>query len=100
MGNPKDKKIDHINGQVLDNRKTNLRVVTSQQNNFNRRKSKGSSVYKGVHLCKKTNKWRASIQFNKKKYCLGYHDNEKDAALAYNNKCIVFFGEYGILNIV
>src|SRR4051794_16250757 len=47
---PKDEHVDHINGDGLDNRKTNLRRATAQQNQWNRRKfsKRTSSQFKGV----------------------------------------------------
>ena len=49
-----DKSVDHINGNKLDNRKSNLRFVTSSQNSQNRPKKEGrSSKYIGVSYRKK-----------------------------------------------
>lgn len=94
--------VDHINGNRLDNRKENLRVVTQQQNSFNRpaNKNKESSKYKGVHRSKEKNLWLAIIKLNRKPNHLGYFNSEIDAAIAYNENAKILFGEYARLNDV
>ena len=69
--------IDHINHTRDDNEDGNLRVVTNQQNHFNR------SGVKGYHWHKSHNKWQAYINVNGKRNHLGYFVNEEDAAAAY-----------------
>lgn len=73
--------VDHINGDTLDNRKSNLRVCTNQQNSFNAQKwrRKCSSAYKGVYWRKDRNKWSAEIHKDGKKFFLGNFDTEKAA---------------------
>lgn len=94
------KSIDHINNDASDNRLSNLRLANDIQNSHNRRKYKKNSTsrYKGVHMVK--DRWRATIQFNKKQVSLGYYDSELDAAKAYNAKALELLGEYASLNIV
>lgn len=77
MGNP-DGEIDHVNGDTLDNRRCNLRVVTRQQNMLNRSSVPDStSRYTGVHLHKLTGKWRAQITVKGKTKSLGlFHTQE------------------------
>ena len=70
--------IDHINRDSTDNRIENLRVLTNQQNQFNRNA-------KGYHWNKQRNKWRAQIRINGKVKHLGYFDKEQDATIAYLN---------------
>jgi len=90
--------IDHINGNGLDNRKGNLRVCNPLQNSRNRYKfQKATSVYKGVHWHTKNKKWRAVIK-DKKHVHLGCFDSEIEAALAYNQAAIKYFGEFANLN--
>lgn len=86
--------VDHINGDKLDNRRENLRVVTKSQNQWNRKKQKGSSQYKGVYWNKRCNKWFAQIQYKGKFHYLGLHEDEKDAALAYQEAAHRLFKEY------
>jgi len=100
VGNNSSDYVDHINGNVRDNRKSNLRVCSKQQNTFNRRKSsvKFSSQFKGVHFRDEQNKWRASIRYNGKLYHLGQFKSERDAAMAYDKKAKEFFGEFAYIN--
>jgi hypothetical protein len=87
MNFPEGMCVDHINGNIYDNRKNNLRIVTNQENTMNKiNKIKNtSSQYFGVS---KTpyGKWAACIKFNQKTINLGTFDIEEDAALAYNKK--------------
>jgi len=92
--------IDHINQNKTDNRIENLRPATTSQNMANIAKVKKNplSKYKGVSFHKTHNKFIASIRYHKKTYHLGYFNNEKEAARAYDNKAIEFFGEFACLN--
>lgn len=99
-----DMLIDHIDGDGLNNVKSNLRVCTKSENNRNRKSVKGStSKYLGVHFyTSKTNytAWIAKIRHNKILYRLGYFKSENDAALAYNKKAQELHGEFANLNII
>lgn len=90
--------VDHINGNALDNRKKNLRIVTYSQNIANTKchKNKKYSSLKGVFYFKgrHKNKWGASIQINKKRTYLGQFETEKEAYDAYKKKHVQIFGEY------
>jgi hypothetical protein len=95
---PKDKVVDHINHNGLDNRRENLRLVTIEQNVWNTRKQRRltASRYKGVTLHK--GQWRSVIYRRKKQIHLGYFDTEETAAKAYDVKAKELFGEYACLN--
>jgi hypothetical protein len=84
----KDRQIDHINGNGLDNRRENLRVVTSRQNSQNRHTPK-SSKYPGVSFNKSISKWRVMLRWNRKNRYLGDYKNEVDAATVYRVACAV-----------
>lgn len=90
--------IDHKNGNKLDNRKNNLRLVTNQENQFNQKKRNTSNKFKGVRLNKKANKYVSYITLNYKRIHLGYFENEIEAAKAYDKKAIELFGEYACTN--
>jgi len=68
--------IDHINNNSLDNRIENLRILTTQQNQFNSRA-------KGYTWNKKMNKWQAQIMISRKMTYLGAFAEEADAKNAY-----------------
>jgi len=89
---------DHINHDTLDNRRSNLRVVTPGESMRNTRSARGTSAYKGVHWHKGAGKWRAMIQIDRKSRHIGYFDTETEAAAAYDEKARELFGEYAWLN--
>jgi len=92
---------DHINQKSLDNRRCNLRVVTTAQNGMNRSNSRNhSSCYKGVHLETWTGRWRAQIKAGNKNIRLGRFDSEIEAARAYDRAALEHFGEFASLNNV
>ncbi len=86
---PHDQRVDHRNGDPLDNRKANLRLATHQQNMFNRRKShtfKGkptASTFKGVSWDRIRGRYRARIKKNGIYHYLGHFMDERSAAIAY-----------------
>ena len=91
--------VDHINGDVLDNRRQNLRLGTQQQNTFNQRGSRNNkSGAKGVSRRTDNGKWRARIMVNGKEIGLGCFDTQDDAARAYNEAAAEYFGEFAWLN--
>lgn len=85
---------DHVNGDGLDNRRSNLRSATSSQNSANSRPTRGTSRFKGVSWSLTRSKWHAKICVNGKKLHLGYFASEPEAALAYRTAAIAAFGEY------
>ncbi len=74
--------VDHINGDKLDNRRANLRVVTNQQNHENRQGGRGTSRYRGVYFHKASGKWMARYKLNQKTHYVGPYDDEYEAAIA------------------
>ncbi len=98
---PKGIEVDHVNGDGLDNQRHNLRFATRYQNSRNVGKQKGiqyKSVYKGVHWQEKRKRWRARINVNNKEIYLGQYSLELDAAKAYNEAAVKYFGEFARLN--
>lgn len=98
-GKSKEIFVDHINGNKLDNRKSNLRLVDKYQNQQNRKNSRANtSGFKGVAFMKSKRKWWAKITVNKQRKFLGYFETAREAGLAYNQAAKNFFGEYAKLN--
>jgi len=100
MNAPKGMVVDHINGNGLDNRKTNIRLATYTQNSWNSRHGmgQGTSRYKGVIWSKRNNKWEAVISVNGRRKHLGYFIDEKKAARAYDKAAKELRGEYAVFN--
>jgi hypothetical protein len=98
---PKNPHVDHKNHDRLDNRRSNLRIVTQAQNNTNRRKRAGtSSRFKGVTWSKPRQKWEAQIQVDGWHRMLGRFATEEEAARAYNQAALAAWGEFAFLNEV
>ena len=96
---PKGKLTDHINHNGLDNRRNNLRIVTTQHNNANQALSNTSkSGYKGVSWHKGAQRWRAYIRYDYKQRHIGHFTDKDEAARAYDAKAKELFGEYAYLN--
>ncbi len=93
---PEDKEVDHINGNPLDNRLCNLRIVTRQENKYNRAVSstKKSKLPKGVCFNKATNKYQASIKHNGCTTTLGNFETIELAEDAYKQAAEKYFGKY------
>jgi hypothetical protein len=74
---------DHLNGVRLDNRRTNLRVVTMRENGQNKPSYKGSSSkYRGVHWYTSMGVWRVAIMVDGHRTVVGYFHNEHEAGEA------------------
>jgi hypothetical protein len=91
---------DHIDGNGLNNQRSNLRKATSAQNNYNRKKldTPFTSIYKGVHFSKSRRKWIAMIKSGEHHLNLGGFEFEFDAASAYDDAAKQLFGEFAKLN--
>lgn len=93
--------VDHINGNGLDNRKINLRIVNRNQNmrNLTRTRINNTSGYRGVSYDKREQKWIAYIYLNGKQKKLGRYINKLDAAKAFDFAARLYFGNFcGKLN--
>jgi len=78
--------VDHKNGDGLDNRRVNLRVVSQADNcrGFKKKMIGADSIYRGVSWMKTKGKWRARIKINKIGIHIGLFSNESEAARAYD----------------
>lgn len=103
MKAPRGVEVDHINGDTLDNQRSNLRLCTHTQNMRNRRRNARSrSRFKGV-TCRFGPKWPknnyvAEIRLNGKSTYLGIFATEEIAAKAYDEAAREYHGEFARLN--
>jgi len=91
--------VDHISGDKLDNRRSNLRLCTHQQNCFNQRKrNTNTSGYTGVSFSKRDSRYEAYIYKDARKIHLGLHESPVMAARARDQAALRYHGEYARLN--
>jgi HNH endonuclease len=95
-------RIDHINRNGLDNRRSNLRSATHTQNNVNGRGQQQhpdrTSTYRGVSYYQRHDNWRARISIGsvrRQQYFL----TELEAAAWYDQQAKELFGEYAHQNL-
>lgn len=87
--------VDHIDGDGLNNRRSNLRLADKRQNAQNaKRPSNNTSGHKGVYWHKQRQKWAAYINAEGKMRYLGLFSVFKDACEAYRNAARRYFGEF------
>jgi hypothetical protein len=100
MGVVDERYVDHRNHNGLDNRRTNLRIATWEENCWNKRKpnKNSSSIYKGIMWNKRRSTWEVMIGYKGKKIFIGYFDDEVEAARAYDAKAKELYGEFAELN--
>lgn len=91
-------KIDHRDGDGLNNCRENMRFASDSQNASNRR-SKSKTGYRGVALTPYGG-FEAYIKINQKRIHLGTFYSAEIAAFVYNKNAIKLFGEFAILNPV
>lgn len=95
---PEMREVDHIDGDGLNNRKGNLRVVTHAQNAANRRANcTGKSHYKGVSPAE-YGRWMARLRCDGKTILAKRFDTEEDAARAYDDAAYALHGDAAALN--
>lgn len=90
--------VDHIDGDGLNNTRTNLRPATRSQNNGNARRRLNISGYKGVSWQKRDRIWYARIQLHGQKRYLGGFKTAEDAARAYDAAALEVFGAFARTN--
>lgn len=95
LPNGDPRKVDHINGNRLDNRRSNLRICTAAENNRNARiGNTNTSGLKGVHWDKINQVWRAQIHVNGRNRTLGRFKDQEQARQAYEKAAKELHGEF------
>ena len=88
--------VDHIDGNILNNCKENLRLVTSSQNKWNQQKRGKSELPKGVAL--HGTSYRATITKNYIRHYIGTYPTVEEAEQAYKKKADELHGKYAYHN--
>ena len=87
--------VDHVNGNKADNRRTNLRLCSNMQNQYNRPvRRHNTSGATGVWFRKITGNWVAEIKADGKKKTIGEFKNKSDAIQAREAAEILYFKEF------
>ena len=92
---PTPLEVHHLNGNGLDNRRSNLRVVTREMHQRDHTGSggHGASRFRGVTWDEQRGLWKAHTRIRKVHYNLGYHPTEEAAARAVERKFQQMFGD-------
>ena len=98
---PKNRVVDHIDGNTLNNCMANLRECSIAENVRNQKiRSTNTTGFKGVSYYKNRNMYAARIMLNYRAHFIGLYYTPEGAARAYNQRAKELFGEYALLNIV
>lgn len=98
LGKCKGHEIDHIDRNRLNNRRSNLRICTHQQNRFNHNlQSNNTSGISGVRFNKARQKYVAKIKYCGLDIHLGYYKDLLSAMQARNVGADFLFGEFAVL---
>ena len=100
MSPPSGMMVDHINGDGLDNRKSNLRVVTPAENNLNRKaiQKNNTTGYTGVYRSKTKGAYTANVQSSGKVWYLGTFRCPIEAAIFRDIAALEVQGAMATLN--
>src|SRR3974390_36932 len=94
-------RVDHRDRNGLNNTRLNLREAADGQNHANpakRKRANASSRFKGVSFTPRTGRWAAGLTCAGRHVHLGYFDDERDAARAYDDAAPRHFGEFALTN--
>lgn len=108
MDCPYNMTVDHINHDIFDNRKSNLRICTNQENSWNKNETvSNTSGHKGIYDDTSRSRFQAYINKNKKRIRKNFPYNENNKEEIYKSACEwreqmdkELFGEFSYYNSV
>lgn len=87
--------VDHVNGDVFDNRRMNLRPCTRAENNMNKKRYRNNKTEtKGVFLRARSGKFEATVGVNGKQHYIGSFHRAEDAAAAVRQARSLMHGQF------
>jgi len=92
--------IDHMDGNGLNNCRSNLRQCTQAQNCQNSQKKRKHKAFKGVFLDARRGTYYAQVAVNKKVFTSSGYETEIEAAIAYNSLARIHHKDFALLNRV
>jgi hypothetical protein len=99
LGAKPNEQVDHIHGNTLDNRRSEIRLATSLQNRWNRPKPRNNkSGFIGVSWDKWNSSWKCQIRIGGQSKHLGAFKSAIEAARAYDDACRAIRGEFAVVN--
>jgi hypothetical protein len=90
--------VDHINGDPLDNRRSNLRRASTSENNANSADRPRMSGYRGVYWHEPSGKWVSQISRLGNLVHLGLYESVEEAARAYDQAARELHGAFARTN--
>lgn len=101
LGRKKGMIVDHKDGNPLNNYRRNLRMVSASQSCMNRRGwAKKTIPFKGVHLDRKRNQYRALLMANGVRFQSPRFNTAREAALAYDKMAREHHGWFARTNFL
>jgi hypothetical protein len=99
LGAERGQTVDHVNWNRLDCRRQNLRFASGSEQNANQGNSvRNTTGYRGVARLKGSAKFRSLIRKGGVQHFLGYFDDARDAARAYNEMAVKIYGPFAWIN--
>jgi hypothetical protein len=87
--------VDHVNGNRVDNRRSNLRLASHAENSRNQgRRSTNKSGSKGVHWDSSRRRWAVELKKDRRKIYVGRYSSIEAATAAYDVAVVKYHGSF------